>query len=86
MGPGGDGGVRAQVFNAAISKDLLEEILVWKEDGNCTMDDIVLRLRLRTVPTDYQDGIHTWYKGEGACCYSLHYTIKGEQALLIYIS
>ena len=38
-----------EVANPAISVEKLEEILTWK-DEKCLMDDIVTRLRQRTVP------------------------------------
>ncbi len=55
------GAIKAAKINPAISEDLLREILLWKEEGGCSMDDIVVRLRQRTVPSGFE--IHTWFKG-----------------------
>ena len=53
----GDGVVKALRSNPALTSEQLEEILVWKDEG-CTMNDIVTRLRQRTVPKDFNP--HTW--------------------------
>ena len=55
-----DGCVVAAVPNPAVSADLSKEIQQWKEQG-ATIDDIITRLRLRTVPTSYS--AHTWQQG-----------------------
>ncbi len=36
------GAIKAAKINPAISEDLLREILLWKEEGGCSMDDILL--------------------------------------------
>ena len=50
--------------NAAVPTQLLTEILQWREDG-VLEDDIISRLRTRTVPPGYP--IHSWKKGENVC-------------------
>lgn len=57
---GDDGIVKAVVHNPAVSTLLIDEIYEWMEEG-CTMDDVVTRLRARTVPRGYE--FHTWIKG-----------------------
>ena len=61
---GKEGGVTAEIANPAVSEDLLEEVLTWREEGGCTMDDIICRLRLRTVPNGHEGNLHTWCKGK----------------------
>ena len=57
----GDGVVQAIRSSPAISVEKLEEILTWK-DEKCSMDDIVTRLRQRTVPIGYD--FHTLHQGD----------------------
>ena len=57
---GEDGILRAAVPNPAVGEKLLQEISTWMEEG-CTMEDVVLRLRLRTVPNGYEP--HNWCEG-----------------------
>lgn len=52
--------MRACVHNQAVSTELLSEIAEWKAE-KCTEEDIVTRLRARTVPVGYEP--HTWVKG-----------------------
>ena len=55
-----DGDVVPLRPNAAISKDLLLEIQQWQTKG-ASEDDVISRLRTRTVPPGYL--IHPWKKG-----------------------
>ena len=57
---GKDGIIEAEVINRAVPTSVLKEILMWKEEG-CTIEDVVTRLRNRTVPSGY--GYHTWSEG-----------------------
>lgn len=52
-----DGSVAAEVPNPAVTPELLKEILEWKRHG-ATINDVITRLRQRTVPTGYT--IHMW--------------------------
>ena len=52
--------IEAEVPNPAVSKELMKEIMKWRQEG-CTMDDVIGRLRKRTVPSGYS--YHTWHKG-----------------------
>ena len=56
-----DGSVVAKVPNVAVSSKLLEEMLVWNKEG-AAIDDVIIRLRQRTVPTGY--AIHNWQPGK----------------------
>jgi hypothetical protein len=47
--------------NPAVGAALLKEILLWKLEG-CSNDDVITRLRQRTVPEGYT--IHPWIAGE----------------------
>ena len=47
-----DGTVQAKLPNPAVSTHLLMEIMKWKEEG-AQEDDIITRLRPRTVPIGY---------------------------------
>ena len=47
--------------------DVLSEIFAWKQEG-ATLDDVVTRLRVRTVPSGYT--IHNWI--DGKYTYSKH--------------
>ena len=51
----------AEISNPAVTREILEEILYWKEEG-CTQKDIITRLRNRTVPSGYK--YHNWRAGE----------------------
>ena len=56
-----DGTVVASEPNSAVGTALLKDILLWKLEG-CSNDDVVARLRQRTVPKGYQ--FHPWIAGE----------------------
>lgn len=56
-----DGIITAKESNLCVSSDLLSEVWKWKEDGVCA-DDIISRLRCRTVPSGY--AIHNWKDGK----------------------
>ncbi len=56
-----DGSVDAQLPTDLVSKKLLGEIVVWVKE-KCTMEDIITRLRQRTVPRGYL--MHTWKEGK----------------------
>ena len=58
-----DGTVVASEPNSAttVPSALLKDILLWKLEG-CSNDDVVARLRQRTVPKGYQ--FHPWIAGE----------------------
>ena len=60
-----DGRVVARVRNPAVNSDLLREVYQWNEEG-ATIDDVIERLRLRTVPPKYVGTIHTWIDGKTA--------------------
>ena len=55
-----DGNITAVLSNPAVTLDLLSEIKSWHEEG-ATVNDVVERLRLRTVPHGYT--IHSWIEG-----------------------
>ena len=55
-------GVVARVRNPAINSELLQEVYKWNMEG-ATMDDVIERLRLRTVPSKYTGSIHSWTDG-----------------------
>ena len=55
-----DGTVVASEPNSADDSPLLKDILLWKLEG-CS-NDVVARLRQRTVPKGYQ--FHPWIAGE----------------------
>lgn len=55
-----EGDVVAVVPNSAVSSTLLREIRTWMSDG-ATINDVLVRLRLKTVPTGYV--IHNWEPG-----------------------
>jgi len=55
-----EGVVTARIHNDAVHIDLLNQIYGWVTAG-ATQDDIIERLRLKTVPTGYN--IHTWTQG-----------------------
>lgn len=57
-----NGGVVAAVSNPAVSRELLLQILDWKNEGS-TMNDVLARLRQRTVPPGYS--FHTRVPGTG---------------------
>lgn len=50
----------AEIVNPAISSQLLHEIYYWKEEG-CTMEDIMIRLRKRVVPSG--SDMYQWNEG-----------------------
>ena len=55
-------GVVARVRNPAVNSELLQEVYKWNMEGT-TMDDVIERLRLRTVPSKYTGSIHSWTDG-----------------------
>ena len=55
-----DGVVTARVHNDAVHTDLLNQIHGWITAG-AKQDDVIERLRLKTVPTGYN--VHTWIQG-----------------------
>ena len=55
-----EGNVSAVQHNPGISAELLDEINSWYTQG-VTVDDVIERLRLRTVPPGYT--IHSWVEG-----------------------
>lgn len=57
---GTDGSINAQRKNAAVSEELLKEISSWRDEG-ATNEDVLTRLRQRTVPKGYT--YHTWNPG-----------------------
>ena len=63
---GKDGIIEAEVVNRAVPTSVLKEILSWKEEG-CTVEDVIFRLRVRTVPSGYD--YHTWSEGNQKCAY-----------------
>ena len=58
-----NGNLRAQIPNPAVCDELLTKILAWKNEGALT-DDIITRLRIRTVPSRYVHTIHSWIDGK----------------------
>jgi len=44
-----------------VSNELLTEIMAWKNEGSST-NDVITRLRLRTVPSNYP--VHNWIDGK----------------------
>ena len=59
-----NGSISAEVPNPAVSPKILKNILQWQRDG-ATMDDVLMRLRLHTVPTGYTP--HNWHSGMSSC-------------------
>ena len=60
--PGNANGIfTARVPNNAVSQDLLAALIHGWITAGASMDDVVERLRLRTVPTGY--AIHNWING-----------------------
>ena len=55
-----NGTVVASEPNPAVSEALLKELLLWKIKG-CIDDDVVIRLRQRTVPVGHK--FHSWITG-----------------------
>ena len=49
-------------MNPAVSSPLLQEVYQWTKEC-ATIDDVIERLRLRTVPSEYVGTIHTWIDG-----------------------
>lgn len=62
---GANGSLTAVIPNPAVEPALLKQINAWIEAG-VTMDDVIERLRLQTVPSGYT--IHNWT--EGFSCYT----------------
>ena len=56
-----NGMIVASEPNPAVSATLLKEILLWKLEG-CSNDDVIIRLRQRTVPEGYK--FHQWITGD----------------------
>jgi len=57
-----NGRIIARVTNPAMNSALLQEVYQWNKEG-ATIDDVIERLRLRTVPSEYVGTIHTWIDG-----------------------
>ena len=57
---GENGTVTALLPHHAVSPELLSELSKWNSEG-ASLNDVVERLRLRTVPPGYE--IHTWIEG-----------------------
>ena len=57
-----NGNLRAQIPNPAVSDELLTQIMAWKSEG-ARIDDIITRLRMRTVPARHVHTIHSWIDG-----------------------
>ena len=55
-------GVVARVRNPAVSSELLQEVYKWNRK-DATIDDVIERLRLQTVPSKYTGAIHSWADG-----------------------
>ena len=49
--------------NSAVSNELLQEIMPWKNKGAST-DDKITWLRLRPVLSEYVHTIHNWIDGK----------------------
>ena len=47
-----NGSISPEVLNLVVSPEILKNILLWQRAG-ATMDDVLRRLRLHTVPTGY---------------------------------
>ena len=56
-----DENIGAEHHNPAVSSDVLKEIWEWKQQG-ATLEDVIDRLRSRTVPPGYVP--HPWTHGE----------------------
>ena len=84
-----NGSVEPLVANSAVSSTLLMTILSWLTE-NCSMDDIIVRLRQRTVPSGYT--IHTWIPGEWneewSCIYNykLHVIVIHVRGNISYLN
>lgn len=59
-----NGTITAMIHNPAIESSLLQQIYLWIE-GGATLDDVIERLRMQTVPPGYT--IHNWTEGIGCC-------------------
>ena len=55
-----NGNIKAKVPNPAVDSNLLCEILSWNRE-DISVDDIIERLRVRTVPIGYTP--HSWAIG-----------------------
>ena len=58
-----NGNLRAQIPNPAVSDEPLTQIMAWKSEG-ALIDDIITRLRMRTVPARHAHTIHSWIDGK----------------------
>ena len=56
-----DGTIVAKESDSVVPEDVLKEIWRWKTDG-LTDDDVISRLRCRTVPSGYS--FCPWMKGD----------------------
>ena len=61
-----DGSTQASIPHYGVSESLLKEVAAWLEEG-CTMKDVVVRLRQRTVPAGHS--YHSWTVGNSDCMY-----------------
>ena len=50
-----------QVVNPAVKHGLLTEILSWNQES-ATINDVVARLKIHTVPSGY--AVHNWIDGK----------------------
>lgn len=55
------GNIKARVPNPAVSSELLSEVFSWNQEGS-GIEDVMARLRMRTVPSGYR--IHNWIDGK----------------------
>lgn len=74
-----DGSVLATIVNPAVSTDLLHEIQHWQSEG-ATTDDVLARLRQRTVPTGYC--VHTFVPG--TVLYTVHIHVAKTSSTCAY--
>ena len=66
-----NGTITAKIHNPAVESTLLQQIYLWIEAG-ATLDDVIERLRLQTVPPG--NTIHNWTEGIGCYITLLAYT------------
>jgi len=56
-----DGNVVPKIPNPVVNNGLLTKIMAWKNEG-ASADDVIARLQLRTVPSNYP--VHNWIHGK----------------------
>lgn len=54
--------ITAEKLNSAVPPALLCEVLLWRTEQDLSWDDVISRLRLRTVPAGYP--CHAWKAGD----------------------